>query len=652
MANKRYSLSPVLALMLLPAADAVSQTPLGLPTHVANFAPVPPSQQVTMIRDLDTFHYGTVVVRDDGRVLLWGVTPEMGFDEYATQGVATVLDGASRLRGVDRVALGLMHLVAITESGSVQCVGWNGFGQCDAPSTLGAAVSVAAGEHTSLAIDPLGRLHLWGFTPAELPNGPADLGPVVQADCARAYAAALGTDGDVRVWGWKGTPKDPGAALPPMPDWPDDVTKIACAREALFGLASSGEVHSWTWDDPFHAQFVVTPTDAIDIDASDGFAVAVLESGWVIPSVAAGTFLQPPPPISPVLSDVHVGATFVLGVDAQGTLVNLNTGYGINHGAFAQPHGVTAVDDVIGTQSRGIVVLNADGTVASWARCLEAGCVVPEFTQAVVAISGSYTHEMALLADGSVVCWGENGAGECTVPADLGPVASIVAGDGLSLAIQADGVVRAWGRNEYGQRNVPAIEAPVVSMDTNGKSVVAVLADGTIATWGAYYSGQLEWFDSLENVVEVAWMPPLWGSAPDGYIARQADGRVTVWRWNLPPLEAVVPDAVQVGTWWTDAVHPVARLADGTIVYIPSGVPVDSLWRFEKLCRGGRVAIIADEDCADLDGDGMVGGAELAAVLGAWGTDGGPLGADFDGSGLVDGADLLIVLSQYGECGP
>ena len=50
----------------------------------------------------------------------------------------------------------------------------------------------------------------------------------------------------------------------------------------------------------------------------------------------------------------------------------------------------------------------------------------------------------------------------------------------------------------------------------------------------------------------------------------------------------------------------------------------------------------------DLDGSGIVDGADLNQLLGEWGQSGSD--ADFDGSGLVDGEDLLVILSAWGEC--
>ena len=48
----------------------------------------------------------------------------------------------------------------------------------------------------------------------------------------------------------------------------------------------------------------------------------------------------------------------------------------------------------------------------------------------------------------------------------------------------------------------------------------------------------------------------------------------------------------------------------------------------------------------DLNGDGVVNGADLAILLGAWGEGGVP--ADLNGDGVVNGADLAILLGNWG----
>lgn len=53
----------------------------------------------------------------------------------------------------------------------------------------------------------------------------------------------------------------------------------------------------------------------------------------------------------------------------------------------------------------------------------------------------------------------------------------------------------------------------------------------------------------------------------------------------------------------------------------------------------------------DIDGDGVVGGLDLAMLLAAWGPCGaGACVADLNGSGTVDGLDLAVILSGWGNC--
>ena len=52
---------------------------------------------------------------------------------------------------------------------------------------------------------------------------------------------------------------------------------------------------------------------------------------------------------------------------------------------------------------------------------------------------------------------------------------------------------------------------------------------------------------------------------------------------------------------------------------------------------------------ADLDGDGAVGAADLAQLLGAWGPNP-EHPADFDGDGMVGAADLAQLLGSWGPC--
>jgi len=64
---------------------------------------------------------------------------------------------------------------------------------------------------------------------------------------------------------------------------------------------------------------------------------------------------------------------------------------------------------------------------------------------------------------------------------------------------------------------------------------------------------------------------------------------------------------------------------------------------------GLGAAVPAHAQCpGDLNGSGVVDGADLGALLTAWGTQGGS--ADMTGDGIVDGADLGALLVNWGSC--
>ena len=63
----------------------------------------------------------------------------------------------------------------------------------------------------------------------------------------------------------------------------------------------------------------------------------------------------------------------------------------------------------------------------------------------------------------------------------------------------------------------------------------------------------------------------------------------------------------------------------------------------------GLQATISSASCVgDLDSDSTVGPADLAMLLGAWGSIGGS--ADLDANGSVDAADLAVLLGAWGAC--
>ena len=94
-------------------------------------------------------------------------------------------------------------------------------------------------------------------------------------------------------------------------------------------------------------------------------------------------------------------------------------------------------------------------------------------------------------------------------------------------------------------------------------------------------------------------------------------------------------------------------------IYLDDG-PSDLLIENTSICRNspdqvngsftdlGGVVICGC--AADLQGNGSVGGDDLAILLGAWGGCG-ACTADIDGDGVVGPGDLAILLGAWGICG-
>ncbi len=59
----------------------------------------------------------------------------------------------------------------------------------------------------------------------------------------------------------------------------------------------------------------------------------------------------------------------------------------------------------------------------------------------------------------------------------------------------------------------------------------------------------------------------------------------------------------------------------------------------------GTINVAPAGPAGDVNGDGIVNGQDLAVLLSAWGTSGGP--ADINADGIVNGLDLALVLSSW-----
>jgi hypothetical protein len=116
-------------------------------------------------------------------------------------------------------------------------------------------------------------------------------------------------------------------------------------------------------------------------------------------------------------------------------------------------------------------------------------------------------------------------------------------------------------------------------------------------------------------------------SAPNGINVLDRNGKPFAWRsasFPLPGFNAF-------------------SLPSTTLTQIPIADPLDLYNTGFTICGLPR-----ERACnADINGDHVVDGGDLAILLGAWGT---PGPGNLDGRGVVDGADLALVLGAWGPC--
>ena len=406
--------------LTVTGAKTVKSAPI--PVTVAAAGPPAPLSGATAIAGGS---YHTCAVRTGGTVQCWGLNQYGQLGNGSTNSsyayVSYVPVTVTGLAGVTALAAGLEHTCALLSGGTVQCWGYNDYGQLGdgtttssypygatvpvrVPGLTGVTAIAAGGDHTC-ALRSGGTVQCWGNnTNGELGIGP---GPGPQICTVPGVATYACSTTPVNVSGLTG------------------VTAISAGLEHTCALLSGGTVQCW--GDSSHG--------ALGSSAANYYTpVAVGGAGCGcgtltgVTAVTAGGFHT---------CAVRTGAT----VDCWGDNRYGELGTGVV--SPVGPYGTTTPTPVVG---------------------LGGGALT-----GVAAISLGTYHTCAVLTGGTVDCWGANGYGQAGTGSHgissvhptaviglqgvgtLGGVASIVAGYGHTCAVLTAGTVDCWGYNRVGE---------------------------------------------------------------------------------------------------------------------------------------------------------------------------------------------------------
>jgi alpha-tubulin suppressor-like RCC1 family protein len=323
-------------------------------------------------------------------------------------------------RVVSAISAGLGHACVLKTNGTVQCWGYNGYGQLGngtvSPSStpvtvsgLSGASAITASEGYSCAVKADGTLQCWGSNSSSqfgdvTPSGTVSTTPVtvnglsnvIEMAGGSQHACALDTNGTVRCLGdnvhgqlGNGT-LGAGTKTPTLVSGLSGASAIAAGRYHTCARKVDGTVQCWGDDSRLqlgNGTPSLTPVTIVGLSAATAIAAA---------------------------GDYTCSRANLVQVQCWG----------------ATPTGLP-FDSVTGLSG-------------------------------VSAIAAGLTHACALKTDGTVQCWGSNGYGQLgngsvsfsptpvTVSGLSGAIA-IAAGWDFSCALKSNGTVQCWGYNGYGQ---------------------------------------------------------------------------------------------------------------------------------------------------------------------------------------------------------
>lgn len=288
-----------------------------------------------------------------GEVAVWGTYGHPTLPIWPGPGLSNVIS----------VAGGSGFSLALRADGTVYA--WGTGTGTNVPAGLGNVVAISTGGAHALALRADGTVAAWGLGSSGQTNIPLGSSNVTMIAAGDVHSAALRRDGTVVVWGGSATQKQTNVPAGLM-----QVAKIAAGGSQTLAVRENGDVVGWGGSTPFvvppYLHGVAQVAASVGTVASSGFALALLTNGTVTAWDSSGW-----------PTNMFPGISNVVAVQAAG-------------GSRDQVAGVLNACMIL--QSNGLVSGRTTGTSVL--------TNVPAGVSNAVAISGGYTHVLALLNAG------------------------------------------------------------------------------------------------------------------------------------------------------------------------------------------------------------------------------------------------------------
>lgn len=535
-------------IFLLGAMAAMAQTqPTAIAISPANplIATTQTQQFITLsttplvfgeARQIAAGYQHVCALMSDGTVQCWGSNAEsqLGNATIATSSTPVVMSGLSG--PAIAIAAGGYHTCALISDGTVQCWGFNYYGQLgngtfdnvfpnssSAPVTvtgLTGAVAIAAGEEHTCALLSNGTAECWGYNEeGQLGDGTTDttapygsdapvtvtgLSGAVTISASQFGTCALLSNGTAQCWGDNGV----GQSDTPTTVGLSGATSIGVGPIGNCAVTSAGTVQCWG-NAP--TGFLSTATTIAGLSGAAG--------------VSEGNGF-----LCAVLSD---GTAECLGNNNTGQLGNGTTTNSDTPVTVSGLSGAVAVASGYGSYAFACALL-ANGTVQCWGYNADGELGNGTTTEAdspvtVIAANGGYgipslgaiklgpgseaPQTCALLSAGTLQCWGANGSGQLgngttaspdtpVVMNGISGVTAIAGGDNFNCALLSNGTAQCLGNNNSGELGNGSTTSSGTLVTVSGLSGVtaiaagdshacAVVSGGTVECWGYNLNGQL-----------------------------------------------------------------------------------------------------------------------------------------------------------------